>query len=60
MQIINWRRNKHTSDTVIFGLMSLEKPNVGKLVQLSEGFIINSEYNLGARNGSPSRECPQK
>ena len=27
-------------DTIIFGLMSLEKPNVGKLVQLSEGFLI--------------------
>ena len=27
-------------DTIIFGLMSLEKPNAGKLVQLSEGFLI--------------------
>ena len=27
-------------DTIIFGLMSLEKPNVGKSVQLSEGFLI--------------------
>jgi len=27
-------------DTIIFGLMSQEKPNVGKSVQLSEGFLI--------------------
>jgi len=27
-------------DTIIFGLMSPEKPNVGKLVHLSEGFLI--------------------
>ena len=27
-------------DTIIFGLMSLKKPNVGKPVQLSEGFLI--------------------
>ena len=28
------------NDTVIFGPMPPEKPNVGKLVQLSEGFLI--------------------
>jgi len=28
------------SDTVVFGPMSPEKPNAGKLVQLYEGFII--------------------
>ena len=27
-------------DTIIFGLMSQEKPNVRKLVQLSDGFLI--------------------
>ena len=27
-------------NTIIFGLISAEKPNVGKLVQLSEGFLI--------------------
>ena len=27
-------------DTIIFGPISPEKPNVGKLVQLSEGFLI--------------------
>jgi len=45
LQIIHWRKNKHTSDTVIFGPMSLEKPNAGKPVQLSEGFIIKQFYN---------------
>ena len=28
------------NDTIIFGPMSSEKPNVGKPVQLSEGFLI--------------------
>ena len=28
------------NDTIIFGSMSLEKPDVGKPVQLSEGFRI--------------------
>ena len=40
-QIINLRKqNKHTNDTIVFGPMSPEKPNAGKLVQLSEGFFI--------------------
>ena len=38
-------KNKHTSDTVIFGLMSLEKPNAGKPVQLSKGSIIKQFQN---------------
>ena len=46
LQIINWRKqNKHTSDTVVFGPMSLEKPNAGKPVQLYEGFIIMQFLN---------------
>ena len=40
LQIINWRKKEHISDTIVFGLMSREKPNAVKLVQLSEGFII--------------------
>ena len=45
LQIIKWRKNKNTSDTIIFGLMSPEKPNAGKSVQLSEGFIIKQFQN---------------
>jgi len=32
------------------------------ITNYSEGFIIMhfSEYNYGARNGSPNRECPQQ
>ena len=33
-------RTNTPHDTIIFELMSLEKPNVGKPVQLSEGFLI--------------------
>jgi len=32
-------------DTIIFGLMSLEKPNVGKPMQLSEGFLIKQHQS---------------
>lgn len=46
LQIINWRKqNKHTSDTIIFGLVSLENPNAGKPMQLSEGFNIMQFLN---------------
>ena len=38
-------RKYNTIDTVIFGQMSPEKPNVGKLVQLSKGFIIMQFLN---------------
>jgi len=33
-------RTNTPDDTIIFVLMSPEKPNTGKLVQLSEGFLI--------------------
>ncbi len=33
-------RTNTPHETIIFGPMSLEKPNVGKPVQLSEGFLI--------------------
>ena len=42
------KENKHTSDTVIYGQMSPEKPNAGKPVHLFWGFIIMQyflEYN---------------
>jgi len=56
------KENKHTSDNVIFGPMSSEKPNVENQCSYLEGFIIMqfSEYNQGARNGSPNRECPRQ
>ena len=40
LQIINWRKNKHASDIVVFGLMNPEKPNARKPVQLSKDFIV--------------------
>ena len=33
-------------DTIIFGPMSPEKPNVGKPVQLSEGFLIKQYQSI--------------
>ena len=33
-------RTNTPHDTIIFGPMSPEKPNAGKLVQLSKGFLI--------------------
>jgi len=39
------KKNKHTSDTIVFGPMSLKKLNARKSVQLSEGFIIMQFLN---------------
>ena len=45
-------------DTIIFGPMSLEKPNAGKPVQLFRGFYYYEIYlsTTGCLTGSPDRE----
>ena len=52
------KENKHTSDTVIFGQMSSNKPNARKLVQLFIGLYYYAEYLSTTRclTGSPDRE----
>ena len=39
-QQLNETRTNTPHDTIIFGPISPEKPNAGKLVQRSEGFLI--------------------
>ena len=38
--------NKHTSDVVVFGLMSPEKPNARKLVHLFRGFYFYAVFKI--------------
>ena len=40
LQQLKETRTNTPYDTIIFGLMSLEKPNAGKPMQQFEGFLI--------------------
>jgi len=52
------KENKHTSYTVIFWEISLEKPDVGKLVQLFRGLYYYAIFmsTNGCLTSSPDRE----